>query len=306
MTKDDFLVRDLDKIEPVYKTFDGIMYAGLIPTTPFTTLKTNETTEKRKKKKKDGKLMFWLFEPIAPTYDNTLVIWLNGGPGCSSLGGCLFENCPVTIPLHPAGFFGTDQDPAILQPNPYAWTNATRMMYVEQPHGTGFSTGPFPTDEDDLSRYFYHFLQNFYSIFGDDLRSKDLYFFGESYAGMYVPSIAHYIHQRNKERIDPHINLSGIGLGNGWMDARVQGPAVIDYAYWHGIIDSNTAKSMHNEWDNCQEGKAVEFGGDQYTEFHEFTTPDECGIMGAIIEAAGAHQVPWGLPNAYDISTWDP
>lgn len=300
-TLNDYLVRGLDKVEPAYQSFDGRMYAGLVPTEPPSNQESDASVS--------GKLMFWLFEPTAPTYDDTLVIWLNGGPGCSSLGGCLFENCPVTIPLHPAGFYGIDQDPQLLQPNPYGWTNATRIMYVEQPQGTGFSTGPTPHDETDLSRDFYHFLQNLFTLFegspSSDLRSKKLFFFGESYAGMYVPSIAHYIHRKNKEHLHPHIKLTGIGLGNGWMDASVQGPAVIDYAYWHGMIDSNTARSMHNEWSNCQMGKAVEWGGDQYNGFHEYTIPDECGIMGAVLEASGANQIPWGAPNAYDVTTWD-
>jgi hypothetical protein len=62
--------------------------------------------------------------------------------------------------------------------------------------------------------------------------------------------------------------------------------------------------ALHNEWYNCQQGYA-ELAKDQFDGFHEFTTPDECGIMGAVLDAAGANQVPWGLPNAYDVSTWD-
>lgn len=330
-TSNDYLVRGLDNIEPAYKSFNGTMYAGLIPTIQYHDIfaLNNNNDHKNTTENDIGKLMFWYFDTKEPLYDDTIVIWLNGGPGCSSLGGCLFENCPVTIPMHPAGFFGIDSDPNILQPNQYTWTSVTRMIYVEQPQGTGFSIGKYPKNELDLSIDFYNFLQNLYIIFNDlNLRTKKLYFFGESYAGMYVPSIAHYIYKQNKLitnakdnniNIDNTynfnqyiINLKGIGLGNGWMDAKIQGPAVIDYAYWHGMIDSLTSKALHNEWINCQNGNdAIKYGNTNTNintkyKFHEFTIPDECGIMGAVLEAAGSNQVSWGLPNAYDVSTWDP
>ena len=66
-----------------------------------------------------------------------------------------------------------------------------------------------------------------------DYRHKRLYIIGESYAGYYAPSMAHKVHQMNKKNKDPtrHINLAGVGVGNGWVDAKVQGEAVIDYAY---------------------------------------------------------------------------
>jgi hypothetical protein len=72
-------------------------------------------------------------------------------------------------------------------------------------------------------------------------------------------------------------------LGNGWIDARVQGPAVIDYAYWHGMIDSATFRAMHAEWENCKDGSP------QNPPFHDFTVPDECGIMAQVL-LAGMYQ----------------
>lgn len=308
----DYLVRGLELVEPAFAKFEGSMYAGLIPTNLFGDEKNDDAD--------DGTLMFWLFAPDKPIYTDTLVVWLNGGPGCSSLGGNLFENGPVTIPRYPAGFIGID--PLVsLEYNPYAWTNATAIMYVEQPHATGFSTGPMPQNETDVGRDFYHFLQNLFAVFdgsaadsNTDWRTKKLNLFGESYAGMYVPSIAHYIHERNLEmgekqqqhRDDDvpyyyHVNLAGIALGNGWMDALVQGPAVIDYAFWHGMIDTATVKALKQEWENCKDG-----AGHQPHPFHSFTVPDECGILEAVMEAAGMGAVTWGTPNAYDVTTWDP
>jgi len=173
-TAQDYRVHGLEEIEPAFASFEGRMYAGLV-----STAEPDDETD-------DGTFMFWLFEPKAPLYNDTLTAWSNGGPGCSSMSGCLFEHCPATIPHEPAGYFGIDPN-LPLEPNPYAWTSATTMLYVEYPHKTGFSKGgKVSHNETDVGRDYYNFLQNLFDIFEDsdlDLRGKKLNLFGESYAG---------------------------------------------------------------------------------------------------------------------------
>lgn len=301
-TPDDFYVKGLEEFEPVYALFDGDMYAGLIPTRLYGDADSDT-----------GEYMFRLFVPYQTAYTDSLVIWLNGGPGCSSLAGGMAENMPIGDPTAPSGFYGIDGNAPFVF-NPYSWTNATTMLYVEHPHGTGFSRGPQPANEEEASRDFYYFLQNLLTVFG--YRQQRLIIFGESYAGMYVPAIAHYIFHENlkldkkksrktNRHHDLHINLWGIALGNGWADATIQGPAVIDYAWWHGMIDSVTREALHREWEYCQPGSRTA-NQKQPEPFHKFTTPDECGLMGATLAAAGAGVVDWGAPNGYDVTTFDP
>lgn len=281
-TKDEFLVHGLETIEPAYDLFPGKMYAGMLPCTHAT--------------RSSGEMMFWMFEPDQQSVPDTLVIWLNGGPGCSSFNcGVMMEHSPVTQPLHDAGYCCLKATPQ-LSYNNYTWTKATTMLYVEQPVGTGFSFGhPFPENETQVSADLYAFMQNFYDVF-PHLRKSDFFVFGESYAGMFVPSIARYFHVQNVDtKNDPakYIPIKGAAIGNGWMDARVQGPATIDYSWWHGLIDQPTRDALHIEWKNCMEGNP---GG---APFHPFNIQDDCGIMWGILAAAGN-------PNAYDITTWDP
>jgi hypothetical protein len=116
------------------------------------------------------------------------------------------------------------------------------------------------------------------------------------------------------------IALAGIALGNGWIDARVQGPATIDYAYWHGMLDIHTRDNLHLEWEHCiskfksddiSSGDNEKDGGDDDEEpapFHRFNTADDCSMMTGTLMAAG--KVAWskkpGGPNTYDVTTWDP
>jgi carboxypeptidase C (cathepsin A) len=222
-----------------------------------------------------------------------------GHQGCTAFqAGVLFECGPVTTPHYPAGYPQTQFDEPLI-PNEWAWTRATNIMFVEQPAGVGFSWGPSPRSEADLAKDFYNFMINFYDTF-PHMQPKRLFLFGESYAGMYVPSMAHQMHLENRKAKRRKINLAGIGLGNGWMDATVQGPVVIDYAWWHGMIDSTTRDALKGVWEQCKAGTV-----EMTDPFHDFTVPDECNIMGAVLSAAGAGIFPDLMPNTYDVTTWD-
>ncbi len=143
----------------------GESYAGLLPISS----NANETRE----------LYFWYFPSTNPAAGDEITIWLNGGPGCSSLEGLLQENGPF---LWQYGTFAPVQ-------NPWTWVNLTNMVWVEQPVGTGFSQGNVTaTDETDVAAQFLGFFKNFVDTFG--LQNRKVYITGESYAGYYVPYIA--------------------------------------------------------------------------------------------------------------------
>ncbi|KAJ3007618.1 UNVERIFIED_CONTAM: hypothetical protein HDU68_003419, partial [Siphonaria sp. JEL0065] len=87
-----------------------------------------------------------------------LVIWINGGPGCSLLIGQFTENGPFYV-----------SDARSLVVNLSSWHNRANILYVDQPIGAGFSftkpkTGPH--DEYEVGKQFYTFLKQWYLIFG--------------------------------------------------------------------------------------------------------------------------------------------
>lgn len=141
----------------------GEMYSGNVPINHDN---TNNT-------------LFFVYYPKIGEPVDEVTIWLNGGPGCSSLEGFFQENGPfVWLP----GTLAPVQ-------NPYSWVNLTNMLWVEQPIGTGFATGiPTATSEEDVAAQFLGFFKNFEDLFG--IKNYKIYVTGESYAGRYVPYIS--------------------------------------------------------------------------------------------------------------------
>ncbi|KAF2716119.1 alpha/beta-hydrolase [Polychaeton citri CBS 116435] len=192
----------------------GESYSGLLPVSGD----VNETRN----------LFYWFFPSTAPEGSNDITIWLNGGPGCSSLAGLLQENGPfLWLP-------GT-QEPV---PNNFSWTNLTNLLFVEQPVGTGFSTGvPNIQDEVELADQFAGFYEQFAKTFG--LEEFDVYLTGESYAGYYVPYIADAFIQRNDTC---YFNIKGISINDpfiGYTTDQQVIPMVPFAIYWNNLLNLN-------------------------------------------------------------------
>ena len=141
----------------------GEMYSGLLP------IKAGDKSRE----------LFFVFQPSTGPPTKDLTIWLNGGPGCSSLEGFFQENGKF---VWRAG----SKAPII---NPYAWTNLTNMLWVEQPVGTGYTIGdPTASSEEEIAQDFVGFLKNFQTTFS--ISGYKIFVTGESYAGRYVPYIS--------------------------------------------------------------------------------------------------------------------
>lgn len=107
-------------------------------------------------------------------------------------------------------------------------------MWVDQPAGVGFSYGVQNThNETMVGEDMYHFLQNFFAKH-PEYASSEFYVFGESYGGHYAPAIAHRIFQGNLKKEGSHINLAGVGVGNGLTDPVVQ------YQYYPTMAMNNS------------------------------------------------------------------
>ncbi|KAG9771845.1 serine carboxypeptidase, partial [Aureobasidium melanogenum] len=179
-----------------------------------------------------NQLWFWFFPSENPAASDEITIWLNGGPGCSSLDGLLQEHGPF---LWQSGTY----EP---QPNPFSWTNLTNMVYVDQPIGTGFSPAApgAPAqirNEVDVGRDFAGFWQNFMTTF--NLTGRKVYITGESYAGQYIPYIASYMLDQNNT---DYYNVKGIQINDpsiGLDSVLIQAPAVTAANNYENVLGLN-------------------------------------------------------------------
>lgn len=200
-----------------------------------------------------GKLFYWFFEardPVVLDAETPLLIWLNGGPGASSMTGLLTEMGPYRIT--PEGK---------LIPHAYSWTNLGHMLFFDQPVGTGYSSvrddNGYVDTQDQLAQQLYRGLQGFYRRH-PEYASNPVYICGESYAGKYVPTISHYIHMKNSvlqpvDHSDIRVNLTGIAIGNGKMWPVLQTRSVPDFAIALGLIDSQQYEKANADISVCEE-----------------------------------------------------
>jgi len=181
-------------------------------------------------------LHYVFFQSQRSPQTDPLVLWLNGGPGCSSMLGFLYEHGPFVFPDGETTF----------QWNNYSWNTVANVLYLESPSCVGYSycENPYATFYDyQTALNNLLALQSFYEKF-PTLFQNDLYLAGESYAGVYVPYLAFAIDQFNfnpKTKPAQRIRLKGFMVGNGVTDYSVDlTPAQIDSFYYHNFYSPQT------------------------------------------------------------------
>jgi len=199
----------------------------------------------------NGNMFFWHFQNKHIANKQRTVIWLNGGPGCSSMDGALMEIGPYRV-----------KDDHTLVYNEGSWNEFANIMFVDNPVGTGFSyvdTNSYVHELDEMANQFVTFLEKWFTLF-PEYEHDDLYFAGESYAGQYIPYIAKAILDRNKKGSTQHKwNLMGLLIGNGWISPKEQYEAYLQFGYAKGIVQkgSDIANKLEVQHRICQKELAV-------------------------------------------------
>ncbi|KAE8704538.1 Serine carboxypeptidase-like 33 [Hibiscus syriacus] len=177
-------------------------------------------------------LFYWFFEAQSQPSHKPLLLWLNGGPGCSSIAyGAASELGPLRV-----GKNGVE-----LQFNQFAWNQEANLLFVESPIGVGFSYTNTSSDLTKLDDAFvaedaYNFMVNWLQRY-PQFKSRDFFISGESYAGHYVPQLAELVHDRNNDRRRyPFINLKGFMVGNPVTNDNYDYAGIMDYAWSHSVI----------------------------------------------------------------------
>ncbi|CAL9003782.1 unnamed protein product [Prunus brigantina] len=227
----------------------------------------------------DGKnLFYYLVVSERSPANDPVVLWLNGGPGCSSFDGFVYEHGPFNFAQgQPKGGL------PVLHLNPYSWSKVSNIIYLDSPAGVGFSyskdeskyqTGDLQTASDTHA-----FLLKWFEQFPEFL-SNPFYIAGESYGGVYVPTLASQVAKGINNGTKPTLNLKGYLVGNGVTDGKFDGNALVPFAHGMALIS-----------DQIFEQVTAACGGD----FHNPPNRTQCSKkFGLVYEAID------GL-NMYDI-----
>lgn len=212
---------------------------------------------------KNKHFFYWFFESRNDPKKDPIVLWLNGGPGCSSLTGLFFELGPSSI----------ESDGKSIKYNPYSWNNNASVIFLDQPLNVGYSYGEGVSDTVAAGKDVYAFLALFFKSF-PEYADLDFHIAGESYAGHYIPVFAKEIidHGSGKsaehlpeafssmsvsERKDkaPKINLKTILIGNGLTDPLIQYNEYANMACGKGgyeaVLNPTQCEAMDASYPRC-------------------------------------------------------
>ena len=153
-----------------------------------------------------GKAIHYLFaESQNNPKSDPVLLWLNGGPGCSSVKGFLSENGPFVL----------EDWSYNITANAYSWNKLANVLYFESPAPVGYSRPGVPQDMDYNDEKTAHenllAVKKFFELYSEFL-SNEFYIVGQSYAGIYVPELTHKIYKDNLA--GGKVNLKGFVIGN--------------------------------------------------------------------------------------------
>ncbi|KAL5720800.1 sinapoylglucose--choline O-sinapoyltransferase [Ranunculus cassubicifolius] len=193
----------------------------------------------------DVELFYYFVKSENNPMEDPLVLWMTGGPGCSSLSAFTIEIGPLV--LRHAKYTG--QVPT-MRLNPYSWTKAANIIFLDTPVGTGFSYSrslPGFHSSDTLSaKQATTFLTKWLIDHPEYIRNP-LYIGGDSYSGKNVPIIVQDISDRADEE-EPQINLKGYILGNPITNRDLEVNYYVPYLHGMGMISDELYEST---WKNC-------------------------------------------------------
>lgn len=189
----------------------------------------------------DKHLFYWFFESRNDPKNDPVILWLNGGPGCSSMLGLFMELGPARI-----------NEKIEVVTNDFAWNNNASVIFLDQPVNTGFSYGSGSVSSTAAAgKDIYALLTLFFHQF-PEYSHQDFHIAGESYGGHYVPIFAHEILSHK----DRNINLKSALIGNGLTDPYTQyayyGPMACGEGGYPSVLSESDCQSVKNSIPRCQ------------------------------------------------------
>ena len=189
-----------------------------------------------------NKLHYILAESQNDPATDPLVIWFNGGPGCSSMLGFLQEHGPYVM----------EDETNYFHYNNYSWNLEANMLYIEMPAGVGYSycgESKCTFNDNTTGVQNLNAILNFFKLF-PEYQQHDLFVSGESYAGVYVPYVVALMDEYNQNVTESgkeefQFNLKGFMVGNGVTNWKYDGDTnYLKIGYWFNLYSQSIENQM--------------------------------------------------------------
>ncbi|GMH17985.1 hypothetical protein Nepgr_019826 [Nepenthes gracilis] len=190
----------------------------------------------------DVQLFYYFFESEDNYREGPLLLWLTGGPGCSTVSAIFFENGPLK-------FVEVKYDGRLprLTLNPHSWTKTASIIFVDMPVGTGFSYARVPSASHSsdfiAARHANEFLRKWLMDHPKFL-TNPVYLAGDSYSGFTVPVYFEEMRKGNEKGMEPFINLKGYMLGNPVTDPPTEDNSRVAFVHGMGLISDELYESL--------------------------------------------------------------
>ncbi|EPS73196.1 hypothetical protein M569_01551 [Genlisea aurea] len=180
----------------------------------------------------ENELFYYFIESERDPVTDPLIIWITGGPGCSALSGLVYEIGPMT-------FNGSSP---VLKLNPYSWTKAASIVFVDSPVGTGFSYSTTPqgyqTSDTQTAQDNYSFLKK-WLLSHPEFMTNPLFIAGDSYGGKMAILLALLVAQGIEAGVEPRLLLQGYLIGNTVTETAKDYNQRLPYAHRLGLLSDD-------------------------------------------------------------------
>ncbi|XP_035792569.1 retinoid-inducible serine carboxypeptidase-like [Anopheles albimanus] len=152
-------------------------------------------------------MFWWLYythAEVSNYADRPLVIWLQGGPGASSMYGNFEELGPLTLEL---------------ENRTHTWVRDYNVLFIDNPVGTGSSYvedfSLLTKTNGEIADDLVELMKQFYAI-QPEFRDTPLHIYAESYGGKMAPEFA-YVLNKAIQNGEIECNLQSVGIVAPWV-----------------------------------------------------------------------------------------
>ncbi|XP_054157585.1 lysosomal protective protein-like [Oppia nitens] len=198
-----------------------------------------------------GRHMHYEFVESNGNNNDSLIVWLNGGPGCSSLYGFWSENGPFRVTT--TGGDDDDNGQTVLLEDSNSWNSLANILYLESPVGVGFSYYSDNNTNNNNDSY----------VNSDNMTADSNYLALKSFYRKFPQYSNHSLYLTGER----------LAIGNGAFNNLLFLNSRVHFAYNHGLIDYEEWHDLESECCSCSDDDSG-----QVCTFHHNNNNSQCNV----------------------------